>query len=86
MRQIAGMTMALSLVLSVATGIGEAAAHDTGIPAHHIAVSALFIIAACAHGWLNRRLLLKYAVQLKWRWVLVAVMAAVALALASCPF
>ena len=83
MRQVVSMTMALSLVLSALTGIGEAAVHHNGIPAHHIAVSALFIVAACTHGWLNRKPLLKYAVQLKWKWLAIAVVPVVILALAS---
>jgi hypothetical protein len=71
MRRITGISMVVIGILMVCTGIGELFIHPTDIPYHHIVMSALFVIAAGTHIWLNRKSILRYFSGLGWKWVLV---------------
>jgi hypothetical protein len=58
--------MALSTVLMIFSGIFEALPGHTGLAGHHIAAASLFFIAACFHGWYNRKPVTKYFSGLGW--------------------
>jgi hypothetical protein len=71
-RNISVIVMALSAVLVILTGIGEAFPSHTGPASHHIAAASLFFAASCVHGWGNRKTVTKYFRGLGWRWAIIA--------------
>ncbi|MDD5312219.1 MAG: hypothetical protein PHO26_04205 [Dehalococcoidia bacterium] len=60
MRRIISIAMPLLMILSIVTGIAESQPSHTGKPVLHIAIVILFAVAACAHAWVNRKVLAKY--------------------------
>ncbi len=81
MRRIIGITMAVTGILTIITGIGELAVHPASIPYHHIIISVLFVASAGIHIWLNRKAVGRYFGGLGWRWGLIVGLAIVFFAL-----
>jgi Kef-type K+ transport system membrane component KefB len=70
MRQLSVIVMMLSSLVIIFTGIAEA--NSTQLAGHHIVAASLFFIAACIHGWYNRKPVLRYFSGLGWRWAVIA--------------
>jgi hypothetical protein len=60
MRRTISIAVPVLMLLSIITGIAESRPSHTGNPVLHIVIVILFIAAACAHAWLNRKALAKY--------------------------
>jgi hypothetical protein len=83
MRRIISIIMSLTAVLTMISGIGEAISQHAGTSSPHVAVSVLFFLTACIHGWFNRRILLKYFSGPVWKWGIIIVVIIVVLAITS---
>ncbi len=75
--------MSLMAVLTMISGIGEAISQHAVTSSPHIAVSVLFFLTACIHGWFNRRILFKYFSGPVWKWGVIILVIIVVLAIAN---